>query len=183
MPDGATHHLYWKKDLPFVIAAGILLLVVGLFKSLYLSEFAVWMVIWYWMGRYIDPDLDLIGVTQAEGRMLRELSLLGVFLFSFTSFYAAFIMWVFRTFKVKGNTHRSWVTHSIVPGTVLRAGLIDIPLWAIVSTFGDWMFLTFGLVQNFASGDILAFILAQVAGLGISDLRHILLDRYSGDED
>jgi uncharacterized metal-binding protein len=184
MPSGQVHHEYWKRDLPYAVGLGVVLFVVGLFKNLYLAEFAVWFVFWYWMGRYIDPDLDLPGVTQAEGRMLRELGLLGVLLFAGTSLYAALIAWIMRVLKIKGNPHRSKLTHSIVPGTIIRAGMINVPIYALVDMFGQLLLRSFEIYLAFAFSDILAFILAQVAGLGVSDLRHISLDKhYKGDEE
>ena len=182
MPSGQVHHSWWRHDLPYVVVLGVVLFVVGLFKSSYISEFAVWMVVWYWTGRYIDPDLDLTGVTMAEGRLLRELGLLGVFLFAATSFYAALIGWIIKKFKVKGaigGSHRTWLTHSIFPGTVIRVAMVDMPIYMSVNIVNDLIALVTSVSLIFSISDILAFILAQVAGLGISDLRHITLDNSS----
>jgi hypothetical protein len=186
MPSGEVHHQYWKKDLPYIVGVSVVTFVVSLFlQKYYVSEFVVWYVVWYWAGRYFDPDLDLPGVTMSEGRMLRELGLLGVLLFAGTSFYAAFIGWIIKKFKIGGaigGSHRTWLTHSIVPGTLIRVAFIDFPIYYSIDILNKLIFIILGGWLNFGLGDILAFILAQVAGLGTSDLRHILLDNANGDE-
>lgn len=185
MPAGPVHHEYWKRDLPVVLATSVILAVLGLFTSSYLVEFAIWYSFWYWTGRYFDPDLDLTGVTMAEGRMLRELGLLGVFLFGVTSSYAALIGWIIKTFKIKGaigGTHRTWLTHSIVPGTLIRVAMIDILVYSMVEIIGKLLHFLLGGYLTFALGDILGFILSQICGLGTSDARHIYLDKHYGED-
>ena|SRR5688572_7536076 len=185
MPDGATHHRFWRRGLTVVAVSSAFLFVWGIMYNSYVSEFAVWWLFWYWMGRYIDPDLDLLGTTMAEGRMLRELDLLGVFMVPVWTFYAAGIGYAVKKFKIKGaigGTHRTWLTHSLIPGTLIRQALICLCLHIAVNwaTFGTNVL--FGGTINFHPSDVGTFLLAQFAGLGLADAIHIYLDNHYGGE-
>jgi hypothetical protein len=185
VPDGATHYKYWKRGLAVVIPASGILFVAGIFSNLYVSEFALWLLFWYWCGRYIDPDWDLLGVTQAEGRIQRELDLLAVFILPVTTFYAAGIGYIVKKFHIAhaiGGSHRTWLTHSLVPGTLLRCVLICLCLGSMV----NWANFILGHFLNgvlvFYPYDLAAFGLAQFAGLGTADSIHLWLDHHYGGE-
>lgn len=186
MPSGEVHFAYWKKGLKVAVLVAAAIFVAGLLYSSYLSEFALWFLFWYWCGRWCDPDLDLIGISAAEGRLLRELDLLGVFILPLTTFYAAGIGYVIRKFRIPGaigGSHRTWLTHSLIPGTLLRCVFICICLGSVI----NWADFIFGYLRNgalhFHPYDLAAFGLAQFMGLGIADAIHIWLDsHYQGGE-
>jgi hypothetical protein len=184
MPAGKVHAEYHRKYQLLAIGVGIFAFCVGLLYNSYICVVAVWFVIWYWAGRYIDPDLDLQGITAAEGRMLRELDILGVFLVPITAFYAALIGYIIKKFKIKGaigGSHRTWLTHSIVPGTLIRQAIICLVISFGVNLANEITQIAFGFVFTFSILDILAGMLGQFLGLGSADLIHILLDNSAED--
>ncbi len=71
-----------------LVFAGALKLGNWFFAS-FVSQIYFWTLVHYfWVSLYIDPDLDQLGVTQADGRQMR-LGVVGYFFFSYWTFYAA----------------------------------------------------------------------------------------------
>ena len=185
MPSGKIHHEYHQKFLPAVAVGSATLFVVGIIVSSYISEMAVWMFFWYWSGRYIDPDWDLLGVTEAEGRMLRELGYLGVMFIPVTAFYAANIGYFTKKLGIKGaigGTHGTWLTHKVIPGTLIRQSIICLVILFVVNSVNAILEQTFGGWLEFATKDLIAFLIGQFLGLAVSDTIHILLDKYYGGD-
>lgn len=189
MPDGATHHKYWRLYLIPVIGVSTALAVVGstwciLYRNdpllaSYILEFWLWFNVWYLSGRYVDPDWDQKGQTAAEGRATRELDLLGVLLFGYSSFYAALMDYLARKLKIKGmfgGSHRSELTHSFV-GTFIRSVMVDMPLVYLLQL----AYVLSGERFMIDSLDLIIFLLAQLAGMGLADAIHVQLDRKHGE--
>jgi uncharacterized metal-binding protein len=109
----------------------------------------------YLLGRYIDPDIDQLVVTNAEGRLLRELGLIGAIIVAFLFPYAYMSRWV--------GGHRSFLTHFPVISTALRLLYILVPL----------MMYKWSLFEN---ENFLLFLLGTWIGLSISDFTHWILD-------
>lgn len=186
-PAGTVHHHYHRLwQFPVLAVSSIiggLLAVYCLFYipsvNGYVLEFWFWMNFWYYAGRVVDPDLDLIGVSAAEGRALRNMGLMGTLFFGYSSFYAALMQYVARKFKIKGlfGSHRSWLTHSPI-GTLIRIFFINAPLAYLYQMVG--MALAYGLNINFrfADSDLAVFFAAQIVGLGIADGIHVYLDNH-----
>ena len=186
MPAGVVHYKYHQSLLIPVILIGIGVFSFGIIRErYYLSEVALWFVVWYWAGRYVDPDLDLQGITMAEGRMLRELDFLGVLLVPVTAFYAAGIGYAIRKFGIQGaigGSHRTWLTHSLIPGTMIRQLLICSILVFVLNLANRSLSALFGGSLQFAPWDLVAFVTGQFLGLGAADILHISLDNYYGGE-
>ena len=69
----------------------------------------------YLLGYYISPDLDLVGITSEESRLMRDFKIIGV----------GVVMWFFpyaylmRFVGLGKKGHRNFFSHSLV-GTVIR---------------------------------------------------------------
>ena len=112
-------------------------------------EFALGTMLGYLAGSIIDPDLDLMGVTKAEGRMMK-IPILGHVLFGIWSMYGS----IFR------KHHRSFWTHSYLFSTLIR-----------------WALQFFWLGYNWPV--LWPTLIGVYAGLSVSDALHIYLDRHT----
>jgi hypothetical protein len=184
MPSGDVHYRYWKAGLRIVIPTSGIVFAWGVAFNSYVAEFAIWFLFWYWMGRYADPDWDLLGVTGAEGRIQRELGLVAVFALPVTTFYAAQVAYITKVFNIKGaigGSHRTWLTHSPI-GTLHRCVLICLSLLTVI----NWANFLLGQYQigviAFHPYDLATFMIAMIAGLGVSDSIHIILDKLHGGD-
>ena len=119
MAPGTVHYTYIKRaTIPVIGFALGLFLVFPTWYDCWIS-----LIFHFIVCRYIDPDLDAIGASDAEKRIRHELGICGAFIFGWWSTYAALMDWILR----KGS-HRSWLTHSIVPGTIIRVIWFDLPM-------------------------------------------------------
>lgn len=162
MPSGEVHYKYWKRNRWAGIVLGI-----GLFSALsYVGgvvSFELWGIkhslshgllvglgatLGYMLGAVIDPDLDIMGTTKAEGRMMRIPWPVGAFLYSWWSFYGA-------TFR---RHHRSFWTHSYVVSTAIR-----------------WLWQFWPVLRKNPALDTL--LIGVFLGLCLSDGIHIWLDK------
>ena len=88
----------------------------------------------YEIGKYIDPDWDLVTATNSESRMINELPLIGYYLFGVSSMYGA----IFR------RMHRSFWTHFPAVSTAIRHFFVFGGLgWEIYWSTLDWSWLIF----------------------------------------
>jgi uncharacterized metal-binding protein len=110
----------------------------------------------YGLGRWIDPDLDQIGITAAEGRMVNEIPILGTLLVGYSSIYGA----VFR------RHHRSFITHFPVVSTAIRAVYF---FW--------WLYFAINVLYDYQ----LLFLVGVFIGLSIADTIHYVLDMVFPD--
>ena len=111
------------------------------------------------MGRYIDPDWDIMSTNNAEGRMVNEIWILGHVLYGISSTYGS----IFRRY------HRKWITHMPVISTAIRLIFVGF----IPFLIGD------NLGINFIGNGWHMFHLGVWAGLSQADLIHWKLDRDS----
>lgn len=120
MPPGWVHNRVRKKMAPATLAlAGI----AGAGFLISPIAFAAGAVVGVPLGAIVDPDLDQISITAAEGRMMRTIGPLALPWLAFWGLYAAFPL-----FK-----HRSFWTHYPVVSTFIR-----IVFFAALSLWG-WM--------------------------------------------
>lgn len=152
--DGAEHYRIYKKH---YLVAFVVAIVLAFFNPLVGAGFALG---YFLLARYIDPDLDQISVTAAEGRMMREWKIFGVFLFMYFAPYA-YIMRIF-------GGHRSFLTHFPVISTGIRlAYLLALPA-------------IFIFTNNIQVPVYVLFILVGVwAGLSYADFLHWVHDVLS----
>jgi hypothetical protein len=165
MSKGIVHHEYYKKSWPFVpfIAVGASGLSYYFMKNPLFSLLLLCSIpLGYWIGNYIDPDFDLISITYGEGRMMRQLGILGKILFVFWMPYA-FICQIFG--------HRSVFSHWPVISTFFRLLYFFIPFW-IALFYWKW---------DIWDWEIVIFI-GLLIGLSIADSVHWFLDIFPKEE-
>lgn len=147
MPSGKVHFNHWKIGW---IGESVLFVLLSLLNP-YLS---IGSIIGYFLGQFITPDADLVGVTYGEGRMLRKLPLIGGLFVAYWTFYGS----IFR------KMHRSTWTHSYVFSTLIRF------------IYGFWWIGFFKIIDEW----FLFGVLGIFVGLCLSDGIHIWADNKFG---
>lgn len=147
MPSGKVHHRLWKIGW---IVEGVAFMPLLLYYPLV----AIGSAIGYFLGQFIDPDLDLVGITSAEGRMLRKMPFVGGLFVAYWTLYGA----IFR------KQHRSFWTHSYIASTIIR----------FAYTF--WWLLLFKSLPVW----LYSVMPGVFVGMCISDGVHIWADRKYG---
>lgn len=155
MSSGVVHFRYYKRG--YIVAVPISAIAV----------FADWRaglgyLTGYTLGRWVDPDWDLMGTNNAEGRLVNEIPVLGHLLYGFSSSYGS----IFR------KHHRSWMTH-----------------WPVVSTLGRLIFIFFipfvigdGYGINFIGAGWIWLWVGVWMGLSQADAIHLYKDIYPSAE-
>jgi len=152
MPDGITHDNLWTAGRVFIalpVATVSLISINPLFSA--------GTVVGYWLGKYITPDMDLVGVTHNEGMMMRNLGIVGGLLVSYWTFYG----FLFR------GLHRHWLTHGLFISTFIRFGYM---FW--------WMWW-FGFFHNIWLSQLM---LGVYYGMSSADAIHIVADKIIKDK-
>lgn len=153
MPNGEVHHKYFMRGYLVEIPVSIALIFVDF-------QFAIGNIIGYSCGRWVDPDWDIMGTNNAEGRMVKELPLIGHFLYGISSTYGS----IFR------RLHRSFITHFPFVSTAIRWWFVMLLPYLITERFG---FMFFYGVERFWLG--------TWVGLSQADAIHWWLDKSYGD--
>ena len=154
MPDGGTHHKYYNRG--YIVS-----IPVGIITSLWEWKFGLGYVVGYSLGRYVDPDWDLMGTNAGEGRMVNEIPILGHLVFGVSSSYGS----IFR------KHHRSFWTHFPVVSTLIRLIFITVVPFVFLDSWGI----------NLIGNEWYLFWLGLWAGLSHADAIHYYLDiTYSG---
>ena len=149
MPSGKVHFSHWKKGW---VVEGVLIVLLLSFHHPFL---ALGSLIGYFLGQFITPDADLVGITFGEGRMLRKLPVIGGLFVGYWTIYGA----VFR------KHHRSFWTHSYIFSTVIRF------------VYGFWWIGLFRYTETW----FLLSVLGMFIGLCLSDGLHVWADMRYGD--
>jgi hypothetical protein len=176
MSDGATHFRYYQKAIPPLVWIVTFFLVIALWAQSYFW----WGVVGHWnlimmqyvlIIRYVDPDLDQIGITSADGRMIREIPVFGYLFSGWWTIYAYamnVLCAITGTSKGKLGAHRSLFTHTLFPGTIIRVIWFNIPVFAIL------MYIKIDL--SVYGMDILSYISTQTIAMMLGDVIHYRLD-------
>ena len=154
MPNGLVHYAYYMKGYWVEIPLTLSLVLVD-------WQFALGNGAGYFCGRWIDPDWDILGANNAEGRMINELPIIGHFLFGISSTYGS----IFRRY------HRSFITHFPFVSTFVR--LLFILLFPFI--LGDYLGI------NFIGNGWHKFWIGFWFGLSQADGIHFWLDRTQGE--
>lgn len=152
MPDGKTHFKNWKLGWFLVIPISGYL-----FLEKTPLEASGWLL-GYATGAFLDPDLDEIGATNAESRMVNKIPILGYFIYGWSSVYGA----IFR------RKHRNFWTHFPFFSTIIR--IIWFFWWLIPLYY--FQILRYEYWQ-------LYFALFYFLGLSYADFLHWLADSLS----
>jgi len=174
MAPGNVHRAVWKANIPRVIT--LTLGVIVIFHRFWWSYwFAGVLLLSYLSGKYIEPDLDQPALTVSDSSMKRDFPIVGYLMVLWWTIYAYV---VFALALITGKTngylggHRTWASHSIFPGTVLRQIWLDIPIM-----------VPFWIFNWDVNQSIIPIVLGQFAGLAINDLLHLKYDRKGIDYD
>lgn len=153
MPSGEVHYQYYKRGLLAEIPISIVLCFVEV-------QLGIGNLIGYFCGRWVDPDWDILGANNAEGRLINELPIIGHFLFGISSTYGS----IFR------RHHRSFITHFPLVSTFIRWWFVMFIPFIITERLG-WKFFT----------GVEMFWIGTWLGLSQADAIHWWLDRRSND--
>lgn len=134
----------------------------SLFLAFVDFQFSLGNLAGYSCGRWIDPDWDIFGSNNAEGRMVNEIPILGHFLYGVSSTYGS----IFR------RMHRSTITH--FPGISTLIRLVFVFLFPFI--LGDYIGI------NFIGNGWWKFWMGFWAGLSQADGIHWFLDKTYGDK-
>ena len=115
----------------------------------------------YSVGRWIDPDWDLVTANNSESRMLRELPILGNFLFGISSWYGSYFF----------HNHKGFFSHFPIISTAIRLIFVGLVPFLICDSLGI----------NLIGNGWHMFHLGFWAGLSQADSIHFWLDKNYGD--
>jgi uncharacterized metal-binding protein len=171
MPDGATHFKLWRGGLALIPPVSFIVYETASRMGLkYLcsdsglcfaghGSMTIGITLGYLYGAFVDPDMDIVGMTQAEGRMMRKLGIVGGALVAYWTFYG----YLFRKY------HRSFWTHGPVISTAIRyCYQFWLPWIYIYNSSQDHSWLVYGFIGMFI-------------GTTVSDIIHFLADKASGE--
>ncbi len=153
MPDGSVHYRYYMKG--YKVTIPVALLLVGFdwkFSLGYLSGYS--------FHRYCDNDWDLTTATASDGRAMRELPIIGNFLFGISSTYASF----FR------RTHRKIISHAPFISTAIRLVFVFIVPFIFLDSWGinligdGWVWFWVGFYFGLSQADSLHYFLDLTYG-------------------
>lgn len=153
MPDGITHHKYYKKGFVVIIPEALLL-------AVWDYKFAFGTLVGYGMGRWVDGDWDIMGTNNAEGRLVNEIPILGHFIFGISSTYGS----IFR------KHHRSFITHFPIVSTIIRlvfvliVPFIFLDSWGINLIGNGWHMFWLGLWGGLSQADGIHWFLDKTFG-------------------
>jgi hypothetical protein len=181
MADGITHDKYVRKGWYFIIPFGVLLTIVGYaakWGDPYL--YPLFLYINYVQCHVINPDNDQLGVTLAEGIVLRVTRRvwMGFFgaLFVAYSFIYAYLMGLL-------GGHRTWASHGWVIGTMGRMLYFSIlPLGVLFYNVYLYAIAHWGAPQGATFESIFLwrytkiYFLTQFMAWNVGDGIHLILD-------
>lgn len=153
MPSGEIHYRAFKKGYLIEIPLSVIM-------SFWDWRFGLGNIVGYSLHRYLDNDLDLMGVTAAEGRMVRELPILGNFMFGMSSIYGSFTR----------HNHRNFWTHFPFISTLIRLFFFFVFPFALLDAYGI----------NLIGNGWHLFWIGLWGGLSHADGIHYFLDVKSG---
>jgi|WetSurMetagenome_2_1015567.scaffolds.fasta_scaffold122731_4 hypothetical protein len=155
MPSGIVHYHYYKYGYIVILPLSAWIAI------FYYPIIGLSMLAGFSLGRYVTPDWDLVGTSEDEGRMIREVPVLGILLYGFSSIYGAF----FR------RHHRSWMTHFPIISTLGRMLLL---FWWIPLVYYFFKMQNTTIITDFPFGILI--------GLSTADAIHWFLDTLTEQE-
>jgi len=118
-------------------------------------KFGLGSIVGYSCGRWIDPDWDIMGTNNAEGRVVNELPILGHFIYGISSTYGSF--W--------RKKHRSFWTHFPYVSTIIRLMFVFIIPFTILDANGvnlignNWHLFWIGFWDGLSHADAIHYYL------------------------
>jgi hypothetical protein len=121
----------------------------------------------YFLTRYISPDLDQLTMTSQEARMFKELSIFGLLGMMWWLGYAG----IMAILVGKGSAHRSKLTHTIIPGTLIRMIWFNIPISLVLYfVHQKYQLLSYSYL-------VAPYLIGQFISWSYADIIHFTLDR------
>lgn len=181
MSDGPEHYRHYKKGGKRIIFIWFILWIATMLNDnfyLYMMQDCFFYAIWqyYVICRYIDPDLDQISLTSGDGRMLKEIPVLGYVFAAYWTLYSAFmniVAIVTRTGKGHLGAHQTFWTHSRF-GTLIRIIWFNIPVSEI---YVYWNMYFAGTTYAVNSYMVVVYLLSQLIAFSRADGIHYKLDK------
>lgn len=142
MPAGDVHYKYYKRGYWFIFAETLFLIFLDF-------KFGLGNLLGYTLGRWIDPDWDLVTANNSESRMIKELPILGNILFGISSAYGSFFF----------RHHRGFLSHFPVISTLIRLAFIFLIPFIIldekgINLIGDgWIWFWIGIWVGLSQAD------------------------------
>jgi len=130
-------------------------------------------ILYVTLGRYVDPDLDMIQITASEGRAMNDFGPFGYLFIVWWSLYAIIMNAIVKALEPRKGwlaAHRSWLTHSYI-GTAIRTAWSLIPL----SPFAP------ALIEHEMFYVIRVAVFGTFLALFLTDTVHFVLDRKEND--
>jgi len=133
-----------------------------------LLQIAIGMIIGSFSGFAVTPDADHLAMTREEYRAMKRWGLFGVLLVAYMTPYAYLI------------PHRSKLSHTIFPGTLIRMAYMSIiptlliivsMKWLNIDTFPYWLYI--GLFFGWAAQDSLHYIRDGIGPFGTDRKRRV----------
>lgn len=154
MPSGEVHYKYYKRGHWFILVETVFLFFID-------AKLGFGNLIGYILGRWIDPDWDLVTANNSESRMIKELPILGSFLFGISSTYGSFFF----------HHHRGFFSHFPFISTAIRLFFVFVIPFIILDEKGI----------NFIGNGWIWFWAGVWIGLSQADAIHWFLDMTYGD--
>jgi uncharacterized metal-binding protein len=169
MSTGKVHYSYVKKIFPyyFVVFTVLYLILIRSFEIMGLIFWACG-IIGYILERWVDPDLDQVGITGSEARLMKDFKIIGSIMVACWLPYA-YSMRFISLGKTGKKGHRSFFSHSPVIGTIIRLVYMFLPLLIYTAIWG-----------NLYYEEIVGFLGLWI-GLSFGDTIHLLLDVFPQD--
>jgi hypothetical protein len=179
MASGEIHHLWYRRIffpvvLPFSIVTSVFLINSKINSILFFA----FCFIQCWLANFIGPDLDLPGLNDDDGRMMRFGKKINPILtiFGYTTVaYWFFYSWIISLF----GGHRSFASHGFGIGTILRIIYFNIPIF--IGLFFGYKYGVFGTggiwFATYMDIWFLPYLLSQFGVWLITDSTHLMLDK------
>ena len=170
MPDGTIHLRLWKGGLMLALPLTVVTTEAARqFDLIYICYpplcihgavfVALGVPLGYVYGAFIDPDMDIVGMTKADGRLMNKLGIIGGLLVSYWTFYG----YLFR------RKHRSIWTHGPVISTAIRY------------TYQYWCPFIYLYLTSKQLGWVVLLFIGMFIGTTLSDTIHYAADKISGE--
>lgn len=164
MAGGKKHYADWQRGRKIVFGIVAAVSVAYPFFNVPLEITLVVLLGWvtgYWIGKYITPDFDLIGLSWSEGELMRDFKIFGVIIVMWFMPYA----YLMRFVGLGRKGHRNFFSHFPFVGSAIRL------FWLVSPIAAAWIYFNFPIYPEM--GYALAGILL---GLSLADGIHLIGD-------
>lgn len=119
----------------------------------------------YWIGKYITPDFDLIGLSWSEGELMRDFKIFGVVIVMWFMPYA----YIMRFVGLGRKGHRNFFSHFPLIGSLIRL------FWLVSPAAAAWIYFDLPLYPEMGYALVGVYL-----GLSLADGLHFIGDLPKG---